>query len=149
MQRTTRTTPNQTNRSKPAQTNSTVSGQTRGASGNNTIICRKCKSAQIVANKRGYSFSTMFKTLAWMVLLPLFIIVIGIFITNYYLMYATSSAFFLDDLITFFGIICNISLVLSIPVSILVGFVGRSENRLKLATTLPRESCYKRIYRCI
>ncbi|TPG89213.1 hypothetical protein EEL32_06915 [Brevibacillus laterosporus] len=35
--------------------------------------------------------------------------------------------FFLDDLITFFGIICNISLVLSIPVSILVGFVGRSE----------------------
>lgn len=143
MQRTTRTTTNQTNRSKPAQTNRTVSGQTRGtnpqvnrsngsqsrgASGNgNTIICRKCRSAQIVANKRGYNFSTMFKTLGWMFLLPLFIIVIGTFIVNYYLMHATSSAFFLDDLIGFFGIICNISLVLSIPVSILVGFVGRSE----------------------
>jgi hypothetical protein len=75
VQRTTRTTGNQPNRSTPTQANRTVSGQTRvtnpqvnrttvsqtggaGSSSNssgtgNTVVYRKCKSAQIVANKKG------------------------------------------------------------------------------------------------
>lgn len=78
MQRDNRTTFNQPNRSTPVQANWVVSGQSRAtspqvnrtvgqtkATGNhsnstnsvNAVTCRKCKSQQVVANKRGYSFA--------------------------------------------------------------------------------------------
>ncbi|HEY2493745.1 MAG TPA: hypothetical protein VGI33_12670 [Paenibacillus sp.] len=143
MQRTTRTTSNQPNRSTPIPANRMVSGQTRAAntqanrttvsqsggtanpknpSGNgNTVVCRKCKSGQLVANKRGYSFAKMFKTLGIMVLLPIIIVLI-MFVGFMYMARSTN-----EGLLAFIGIICWISVSLSLPVSILVGFIGRSE----------------------
>lgn len=42
--------------------------QTNGLKkGGSNVVCRKCKSDQIVANKRGYSFGIMFKVLFSMV----------------------------------------------------------------------------------
>lgn len=156
MQHTTRPTINQPNRSTPSQANRAVSGQSRAASpqvnrttvsqaggaGNqsnttnnvNAVTCSKCKSQQIVANKRGYSFANMFKTLGWMGLLPLILVLVGTvgayhFVMNVKIGSGGSSidGGVIDGLITFIGIICWISISLSLPVSILVGFVGRSE----------------------
>ncbi len=104
-------------------------------SGNQMVACRKCRSQQIVANKRGYSFSKMFKTFATMFLLPLVLIVIGIF--GSYLLFANvklgsstgsgTAGGGMDGFIAIVAIICWISMSLSVPVSILVGFVGRNE----------------------
>lgn len=143
MQRDTRTTFNQPNRSTSAQTNRTVSGQSKAASpqvnrttvsqaggaGNqsnttnnvNVVTCRKCKSQQIVANKRGHSFANMFKTLGIMILISILLIVISSFMMWNSIMGSSSSA------IGAFGIFGMIILFLTLPVSILVGFVGRSQ----------------------
>ncbi|OAB36097.1 hypothetical protein [Paenibacillus glacialis] len=166
MQRT-NTTTKQPNRSTSSQVNRTGNGQTRVANteanrvvGNqaritgspmnatttgNMIVCRKCKSSQIVANKRGYSFANMFKTLGWMGLFPFLLIVIGFVGSFFLLMKATdivvssigvssgssigvsSGSGVFEIIITIIGILCGISVFLSLPVSILVGFSGRSE----------------------
>ncbi|CAM3464405.1 LITAF domain-containing protein [Marinicrinis lubricantis] len=145
MQRDTRTTFNQPNRSAPAQANRAVSGQSRAASpqvnratvsqaggaggqsggtGNvNAVACRKCKSQQVVANKRGYSFAKLFITLGLM-------IVIGILLTmlsSVMLWYSSIASSVTGTAVGAFGIIGVISMSLALPVSILVGFVGRSE----------------------
>lgn len=137
MKSTTRTTTNQPNRPTPTHANRMVSSQTRSAntqanrttvsqsggaanptnpSGNGkTVVCRKCKSGQLVANKRGYSFAKMFTTLGIMGLLPLIIALIMFVV------------FWSMAGLIFIGVICLISVSLSLPVSILVGFAGRSE----------------------
>lgn len=159
MQPTTRPTVNQPNRTIPAQANRTASSQSRAASPQvnratvsqaggagsqsnnannvNVVTCRKCKSQQIVANKKGYSFANMFKTLGWMGLLPLILVLVGtvgayLFMMNVKIGSGGSGGSGIggggiDGIITFIGIICWISISLSLPVSILVGFVGRSE----------------------
>lgn len=157
VQRTTRPTYNPSNRPTSAQTNRTASGQSRAASpqvnrdtvsqagragsqsgstGNvKVVVCRKCKSPQIVANKRGYSFAKMFKTLGWMALLPLLFLVVTV--AGSYMVWtnvklgsgggSSVNGGFFESLTTIIGILCWISFTLSLPVSILVGFVGRSE----------------------
>ncbi len=117
------------------QTNRAVSGQSRTTSPQasstksvNAVICRKCKSQQIVANKRGYSFANMFKTLGWMGLFPLILVLVG-FIGTYlltrYVRVGSGGGF--EGILLIIGIICWISISFSLPVSILVGFAGRSE----------------------
>ncbi len=127
MQRDNRTTYNQPNRSS-VQTNRAVSGQSRTTSPQasstksvNAVICRKCKSQQVVANKRGYSFANLFTTLSIMILFGILTIVSNYFINLYRVSYALESF-----MILFMGL-GAISLFLALPVSILVGFVGRSE----------------------
>ncbi|WP_019121643.1 hypothetical protein [Brevibacillus massiliensis] len=144
-QRTNRTTFNQSSRTAAPQTNRTIGNQSRmanahvsktttsqaGTTGNppngtnigNTVVCRKCKSPQIVANKRGYSFAKLFLTLGLM-------IVIGILLTilsSAMMWYSSVDSSFTRSAIGVFGIIGVISMSLALPVSILVGFVGRSE----------------------
>jgi len=154
VQRTTRPTVNQPNRTTSAQASRTISSQSRAASPQvnkstfsqtgvqstpanhvNSVTCRKCKSQQIVANKRGYSFANMFKTLGWMALLPLILLLVGgvgtfLFLSHVKIGGSGGSGIdggVIDGLIAFIGIICWISISLSLPVSILVGFAGRSE----------------------
>ncbi|MFW5436729.1 hypothetical protein [Paenibacillus apiarius] len=146
-QRTTGTRLNPPNKSSAYQGNTTGSGQTRtagsqinrvsgaqaagarthgdGTRNEHTIVCRKCKSPQIAANKRGYSFVNFFKTLGWMALLPLLIIILGTVVLNA-IMWKTDLRIN-DDLIGVIGLICYFSLSLSLPVSFFVGFVGRGE----------------------
>ncbi|WP_243864271.1 hypothetical protein [Paenibacillus castaneae] len=76
----------------------------------------------------------MFKTLGWMGLLPLILVLVGtvgayLFMMNVKIGSGGSGigGEGIDGIITFIGIICWISISLSLPVSILVGFVGRSE----------------------
>ena len=147
MQRTTGTRLNPPNKSSAYQGNKTASDQTRaagsqinrvsgaqaagarkqgdGTRNEHTVVCRKCKSPQIVANKRGYSFANFFKTLGWMALLPLLLLILGAFLSET-IMWKTDLPI-IDDLIDGIVIICYFSLKLSLLVSILVGFVGRSE----------------------
>lgn len=143
MQRTTRPTATPSNKPAAPQGNRTVSGQARTASTSSptsrapatpstgagtptegpsqrAITCRKCKSTQIVANKRGYSFANMFKTLGTMILIGL----LSIVFTSFNLWYGLISS---SSVIGAVGVIGMILLFLSLPVSILVGFVGRSE----------------------
>jgi nitrogen fixation-related uncharacterized protein len=129
MQRTTRTTTNQADRTVSGQkkvastqvnraSGSQLSGagnQTNVTSNGNIVVCRKCKSTQIVANKRGYSFAKMFTTIGIMILIAILLFVIG------YLLFWYSSV---DGTIAVLGIPI---LFLSLPVSILVGFIGRNE----------------------
>ncbi|OME93320.1 hypothetical protein BK124_25145 [Paenibacillus amylolyticus] len=84
-------------------------------------MCRKCKSQQVVANKRGYSFANLFTTLSIMILFGILTIVSNYLINLYRVSYALESF-----MILFMGL-GAISLFLALPVSILVGFVGRSE----------------------
>lgn len=151
MQRDTRTALNQTNRPASAQANRAASGQSRAAgpqenrnvnqlraAGNQpnpgttkVVVCRKCKSPQIVANKRGFSFANMFKTLGWMVGLPLVLLVLGTVGTSFFMLNMKAGSGVngdgLDALIGVVGVICFISISLSLPASILIGFVGRSD----------------------
>nr|WP_260866474.1 hypothetical protein [Paenibacillus xylanexedens] len=107
----------------------------------NAVACRKCKSQQVVANKRGYSFANMFKTMGWMWLLPL-VLVLGftMWAVNYNMNVqigsdvsskgsgvSSTGSEALEILVTIIGVICGISIFVSLPVSILIGFVGRSE----------------------
>lgn len=142
MQRDTRTILNQPNKTTPAQANMTARGQSRVASTQvnrtvgqvegtgsqskttnsvNAVTCRKCKSQQVVANKRGYSFANMFKTFGIMILIGILTIV-----TSYlFYMYSVSDGSrVLRQIVIGLG---AISFILALPVSILVGFVGRSE----------------------
>ncbi|MBH0331722.1 hypothetical protein ABH14_18450 [Brevibacillus brevis] len=89
-------------------------------------MCRKCKSPQIVANKKGYSFVNLFKTLGWMVLLPTLLLII-VALLAWVLLMNKSPYDLTEILLAIIMIICQISISLSIPVSILVGFVGRNE----------------------
>ncbi len=139
MQRTTRPIVNHPNRTTQAQTNKAILNQTAGAvSQSNTaaVACRKCKSQQVVANKRGYSFANLFKTLWWMGLFPLILVLIGTigaysFHMNVAVGIGGSSTGggggVVEGLIAIIGVIFGISIFISLPVSILIGFVGRSE----------------------
>lgn len=141
MQRDTRrTTLNPTNRSMPAQqANRTASGQARVASPQavsqagraagqpqpthhvHAVTCRKCKSQQVVANKRGYSFANMFKTLAIMILIG----ILPIVLTSFAFVSSTSDRLY--ALLQVISLLGMLSLFLSLPLGIIVGFAGRSD----------------------
>ena len=127
------------------QVNRTTTNQARGAGNQsdninnvNAVVCRKYKSQQIVANKKGYSFANMFKTLGWMWLFPIILLLVGtvgafLFMDTVEIGIgstgggsSTGGGVF-EGLVTFIGVICGISIFVSLPVSILVGFIGRSE----------------------
>jgi hypothetical protein len=72
----------------------------------------------------------MFKTLGWMALLPLLVVIIGVFLMQLLIMNIKSGGSGIgvsEGLIAVIGIVCWISISLSLPISILVGFIGRSE----------------------
>ncbi len=106
------------------------------ASANNSVVCRTCNGTQIVANKRGYSFANMFLALGWMTLIPILITIILVLVTTLLLWNGGtsvlnamnfSSASIIDGIIGVIMLLCLVSLSLSLPVSILIGFKGRSE----------------------
>ncbi|WP_337039274.1 hypothetical protein [Paenibacillus illinoisensis] len=76
----------------------------------------------------------MFKTMGWMWLLPL-VLVLGFTMWAFYYNMnvqvgsgvSSTGSEALESLLTIIGVICGISIFVSLPVSILVGFVGRSE----------------------
>lgn len=84
------------------------------------VICKKCKSPQIVANKRGFSFARMFITL-------FLILVIGI-LYSMSIVYVVSSTLDLPDftvkLIEVFGMLL---FLMGIPLPLIMGFMGRSK----------------------
>ncbi|MET3684430.1 DNA-directed RNA polymerase subunit RPC12/RpoP [Alkalibacillus flavidus] len=80
--------------------------------GRDGVVCSKCHSKEIVANKRGYSFSIMFLVLFSFILLAIVVML--------------ANALFSDLYFMFFGMLSGMILGLSLPVAIVSGFVGRS-----------------------
>lgn len=78
------------------------------------VICKKCKSNQIVSNKRGYSFKRMF-------LVTLLLFVIGII----FLSLSFSLNYYSRDLFYIFYVPSFLSF-LALPIGIITGFFGRS-----------------------
>lgn len=78
----------------------------------NRVVCRKCKSTQVVANKRGFSFGLMFKVLFSLIGIW---ITLGLVISLLGIMY-----------IGIPGIVILLSFF-SVPISFLCGFIGRSD----------------------
>ncbi|AMA74129.1 hypothetical protein ACH33_15760 [Aneurinibacillus sp. XH2] len=90
--------------------------RTSTTSTSNTVACRKCKSTQVVANKRGYSFLNMF---LWLVIMgggALACIALSSFLMERN-----------EDAYQVIAIIFVLLSTLTIPVAILCGFVGRSK----------------------
>lgn len=117
-------------RSAGSQINKAASNAARGAVNESNItgqakviVCRKCKSPQVVANKRGYSFAKMFATFGIMVLVGILLIFLSIFLSGLGLLNGDGASSVLYMASGIMGFIC---LFFSILVSILVGFVGRS-----------------------
>jgi hypothetical protein len=86
-------------------------------SSGNSVICKKCKSNQVVANKRGYSFGLMLKVLFSM---------IGVGVAG--LVIVTLSLEFGHGIELFYGIgvVMGFPLFLSLPTALLCGFIGRN-----------------------
>ncbi|HFT5903635.1 TPA: hypothetical protein ACGSMF_004809 [Bacillus cereus] len=82
------------------------------------VVCRKCKSDQVVGNKRGYNFKRMFLILFLMVVAFLSL---GFF--SVYLIHAPSSPFrVMSNIVAnIFGFI----MFLGLPIGIFSGFIGR------------------------
>ncbi|GCD83648.1 hypothetical protein PTHTG4_27120 [Parageobacillus thermoglucosidasius] len=81
------------------------------------VVCKKCKSNQIVANKRGYSFKTMFLVLMSMIVMLVILVSIAIQFEDF--LFDTG----IDDIL-FIPIF--IIILLGLPISILSGFIGRN-----------------------
>ncbi|MFC1286681.1 hypothetical protein ACFUP3_19275 [Bacillus paralicheniformis] len=79
----------------------------------NSVVCKKCKSNQVVGNKRGYSFGLMFKVLFSM---------IGIGIISRLLFGLMNN--FINTLII---VPVGICFFLSLPTALLCGFIGRGD----------------------
>jgi hypothetical protein len=77
---------------------------------NNEVICKKCKSNQIVANKRGYSFKRMFLVIISLFAIGFVIAQVGLALCQTMFLYGFGGMLF------FF----------SLPVGIISGFIGRS-----------------------
>jgi len=95
--------------------------QTNGLKkGGSNVVCRKCKSDQIVANKRGYSFGLMFKV--WF-------IIIGICVGIGAVFGILSTVFGLDDLMVSVSLITIlfVTLILSLPIALFCGAIGRND----------------------
>ncbi|MFC5465031.1 hypothetical protein [Lederbergia graminis] len=78
------------------------------------VFCKKCKSSQIVANKRGYSFSNMFITILITFAICIFLAILFPSLDNV----AVSANLNIIGLILFY---------IGIPVSIIRGFYGRND----------------------
>ncbi|MNW31371.1 hypothetical protein D3C74_82830 [compost metagenome] len=139
MQRNTRPSVNQPRRTSSTNANTAVSGQPKATSpqinraaaspakgsGSHTstttkvVICRKCKSQQVVANKRGYSFANLFKTLGIMILVGILCVVAS----GTMLLYSNTNG--AAAVLQILSVLAVLSFSLCLPVSILMGFVGR------------------------
>lgn len=147
MQPNTRTPNNHPNKSTSTQANRTTSVQTRGGSSpvnrtilnqkeevssqsstvnNNAVTCRKCKSQQVVGNRRGYRFSKMFAVLGVMIGMIVILIAFSIIFSDL-LVYKTSSGKYNDTPIAILGLFTILLGIISLPVSVLCGFIGRNE----------------------
>ncbi|MDQ0230256.1 hypothetical protein [Metabacillus malikii] len=87
-------------------------------SSGNSVICKKCKSNQVVANKRGYSFGLMFKVLFSLVAIGIIFSIIRSLVFNV-----------LDFNSTLYGILMAptaIGIFFSLPIALLCGFIGRN-----------------------
>ncbi|MGG2112622.1 hypothetical protein ABFY60_19365 [Lysinibacillus pakistanensis] len=89
------------------------SSQTKNFSNSNSVICSKCKSNQVIASRRGYSFSAAFKTL---------LVMLGIAVVLAILLPG------LDDVSGFadLNIIGTLLLFLGLPIAIIYGFIDRN-----------------------
>lgn len=86
-------------------------------SGSN-VFCRKCKSNQIVANRRGYSFGLMFKVLFSLFAIGIIFSIISSLVFN-----------FIDHNPILFSILMAptaIGIFFSLPISLLCGIIGRN-----------------------
>lgn len=78
----------------------------------NSVVCRKCKSTQVVANKRGYSFGLMFKVLLSIIGIGIVLGIVFVLLGSRYIGMPAVIVLF-----TFF----------SLPISLLCGFIGRRD----------------------
>lgn len=83
----------------------------------NGVVCKKCKSTQVVANKRGYSFGLMFKVLFSMIGIGVVFGILGNLLGR-----AIDS--FIMGIYAFIPF--YIAIFLGLPISILCGFIGRN-----------------------
>ncbi len=90
--------------------------QTTTSNNSNTVVCRKCRSTQVVANKRGYSFLRMFLWLGIMLGGTVVFFMIGEFLASIKKV----------DMITGIPEIMFLLWFFSVPVAIIAGFVGRN-----------------------
>lgn len=88
----------------------------------NPIVCKKCKSTHIIGNKRGYSFVNMFQTFIIFSLLAI-LFLIGFYLLHMYVRVGSS----IGNLAPVLGGIGFFLAFLTLPVSIIVGFVGRND----------------------
>lgn len=107
------------------QINRATASQARGAGShtsttNKVVICRKCKSQQVVANKRGYSFANLFKTLGTMILVG----ILSVVASGTTLLFGNMNG--VSAFLEIVGGIGVLAFFLSLPAGILMGFVGRS-----------------------
>jgi len=85
----------------------------------NKILCKKCKSNQVVANKRGYSFGLMFKVLFSMIGIGVLLLIISRLLGA-----------LMDDVLNLYIILVvpvALCFFLSLPTALLCGFIGRGD----------------------
>ncbi|SEJ74081.1 hypothetical protein [Bacillus thuringiensis] len=83
------------------------------------VVCRKCKSDQIVGNKRGYNFKRAFFILF---LLLGTLITIGIVSNFLYVIVPRNS---MDGVVGLSAIVGLLIILLGPPITLFIGFVGR------------------------
>ncbi|HHY2677525.1 hypothetical protein [Bacillus toyonensis] len=81
------------------------------------VVCRKCKSDQIVGNKRGYNFKRMFLILFLMLAT---LIIIGLAAFSFHDIIPLSSP--LSGIAAF---IVGVIMLLGAPITLFSGFIGR------------------------
>lgn len=85
----------------------------------NSVACKKCKSTQVVANKRGYSFGLMFKVFFSLVAIGIMFIIIQSLVSNV--------VGYNEILFGIFMVPIAIGIFFSLPIALLCGFIGRSD----------------------
>jgi hypothetical protein len=95
---------------------------------NGTITCPACKSTSITSRPRGYSMANMFTTL-WIMIIFNFILLAGslTIATYFHLNVLNFSEEVTESYLYLCGSILILSVILTLPVSILGGMSGRKE----------------------
>jgi hypothetical protein len=100
--------------------------RTSTTSTSNTVACRKCKSTQIVANKRGYNFKTLFLMLLLMGGGGVSLVILGTFLAWQLFLKPGEGLELPYEISMVPTAIGYISLFLTLPTAILCGFIGRN-----------------------
>lgn len=95
---------------------------------NGTVSCPACKSPDIKSYPRGYSMANMFTTL-WIMIIFNFILLAGslTIATNFHLSLMNFSEEVAESYLDLCGFILILSVILTLPISILGGMSGRKE----------------------